>query len=182
MKLATIVFSQLLVFTLFFASCKGGDPNIPGETQGNPLKVDIKDIYEGKVKIDKKYLAIKGIPLTGLYSYTISKKKYSATTPSEDKARNFYFPLVPPSFNPQKDELSVFVYAEPKLFNKITNSRKDFININSPEKVTYGSTTKSNKVPNIIIDVYTKPSTSGGLSFKVAPPEKRLTIKLDKIE
>ena len=164
-----------MLFIVVF-SCKKGDPNIPGETKENPLKATISDILTEKVKLDKTYVAVQGVALTGLYSYTYKKKKYSSGKVDESKANKFYFPIVSKTFNPAKDELSVFVSVSPTEFKKMTNELKDFMMTNSPEKTLHGSV--SGKLPREIVSAY----TSASANIKVAPEAKRIIIKYDRME
>lgn len=57
MLISFVLFSLILLF------CKGGDPNVPGETKENPLSFHVSDFASGKVEVKKLYLAVKGIPL-----------------------------------------------------------------------------------------------------------------------
>lgn len=162
--------------------CKGGDPNVPGETKENPLSFHVSDFASGKVEVKKLYLAVKGIPLTDIYSYTYKKKKFSSSTPTEEKAKAFYFPIVPKDFNYQKDEITTFVHATPTEFKKLTNGFKSFINLKSDEKVLKGRRKALFKVPKVILDAYAHPKGANVVSFKVADPKKLITIDFDSIE
>jgi hypothetical protein len=168
--------STLLMLFIVVFSCKKPDPNIPGETKGNPLKATISDILAEKVKLDKTYVAVQGVALTGLYSYTYKKKKYSGAKIDESKANKFYFPIVTKTFNPSKDELTVFVSISPGDFKKITNELKDFMMTTSPEKTLHGSV--SGKLPKEIVNAY----TSASANIKVAQENKRIVIRYDRIE
>ena len=153
-------------------SC-GGDPKVPGETAQNPLKFSVGDYASKTMKIDKKYLSIKGVPLTMQASFTYTEGKEA----SIENAENFYFPLVPVGFDPQKDTLSIFAYTSVAKFNEITKNKTELIEEATEEKTIIG--TKSDYlyiVPGYILDVYTKDN------IKIAPEDKRITIKLESIQ
>ena len=173
MKLIT---TTIFALSLVLFSCKGGDPNVPGETKENPLSFHVKDFMTGKVDPTKKtYYAIKGVPLTTYYSYTFKKKKYSLRKPTVKDAKTFYFPILPKDYDGSKDEIKVFVYASPSKFRAQTGQLKTFIDFPDGEKVLKGKK-KFFKVPKVILDVYRKKN------IKIAPTDKILTVVLDTIE
>lgn len=160
------------LLVLFIVSGCGGDPKIPGETEKNPLKFTARGYADKKMEIEKKYLAIEGIPLTALYSFTYKKGKPGI----EANADNFYFPIIPPDFEATKDSLAIFAYCSTGTFNKITDNLKNFYKLTAKPKTTTG--TRSDflyAIPAHIVEAYEKNK------IKVAPSEKRLTIKLISI-
>lgn len=174
-----LIVSAFIILFLFF--CKG-DPNVPGETKENPLSFNASDFASGKLKVKKTYLEIKGIPLTALYSYTYKKKEFNPSTPTEEKAKAFYFPIVPKGYSYQNDKITIFVHATPSEFKTLTNEFKEYIDLNSDEKVVVGRRKAFFKVPQVILNAYTKPQGGNAISFKVADPKKILTIDFDSIK
>lgn len=166
----------IIAFALLFSSCKGGDPNVPGETKENPLAFHVRDYMSGKIDPKKKtYYAIKGVPLTRFYSYTYKKKKYTSRKPTEKDAKEFYFPILPKNYDGTKDEIKVFVYVRPSKFKEVTKEMKEFIDFPDGEKTLKGRK-KIFKVPDVILNVYKKKN------IKVAPSDQILTVILDSIE
>lgn len=145
-----------------------------------PISFLLRIMLLGKVKAEKKYVAIQGMPLTYFYSYTFKKKKFAPSTPSEDKAEKFYFPIVPSTYNYKTDEIAIFAYCSPTKFKSLTGNLKNFLDMKSGEKSVNGRLTRYlHKVPQKILDVYTKPK--GGVAFKVASSDKLITVDVESI-
>ncbi len=165
------------VLLLFIFSC-GGDPEVPGETPQNPLKVEAAAFNNTEKRLEKTFLEVSGAPLTGFYSYT----RRANRAPTESNAEKYYFPIVPINFNKKKDQLAIFAYCAPEKFRLLTNNlKKRWLNTNASKKhkIRGKRTLFYHEVPDAVIELFSNAQPKG-YGFKIS--RQVTTIELIGIE
>ncbi|MDH5654888.1 MAG: hypothetical protein OEZ34_03200 [Spirochaetia bacterium] len=179
MKYIFFIFASSLLI-----SCKYGNPEIPGETQENPLILDISSIQTGKSdKIEKKFLKFKAVAATESYIYTTEHYDDDELYIEDDAtAENFFFPIVPRNFNSQKDQIYVFGYMGKSTFLKLTENDTIVWGFDSPEIEMQGKLNRLLRtIDPLSIEQFRLPEEEDGYGFQIAPEDELITIKITHV-